>query len=170
MLQKRKGALKIMNNTNQEIQKVIITVDDRNELIRALDAVYENGLQDQSRVREKLNNDFSRRIIEIVLRTAQFIDPSQFLEQVSQLKKNLSLCRVFRITLAFNASESTIDRISSFVKEQFGEDVILEVLKDESIVGGSIVEFEGVYRDYSLNKMIDKVFEKNRNEILSLMK
>lgn len=88
----------------------------------------------------------------------------KFLED---LKEEILKLKAFKITLAFDPTEKTINKLSSWVKINMGENIILEIEKDTSLLGGAVFVNEGKYMDFSLRKKIEEVFENKKEEIAS---
>lgn len=76
----------------------------------------------------------------------------QFLED---LHKKLQERKVLRLTLAFEPSEAIIEAISAWVRENLGQEWVLSLSCDPSIVGGCVIEKEGKYMDYSVRRKLD---------------
>ena len=73
------------------------------------------------------------------------------------------------VILAIPATQKINDAISSFVRSEFGEGVVLEISVKPEILGGAILIFEGFYRDYSLLTKLTEAFETKRPDIASLI-
>lgn len=73
------------------------------------------------------------------------------------------------IVIAIPPTEKINEEISSFVRSEFGEDVVFEISVKPEILGGAILIFEGYYRDYSLATKLDEAFETKREEISRVM-
>ena len=64
------------------------------------------------------------------------------------------------LTIAFKPNQELISTLSSWAKENFKDKVVFDITVDPSIVGGAIVEHNGLYRDESLGKVLDEAFRK----------
>lgn len=88
-----------------------------------------------------------------------------FLDTLRELIKNF---KVIKLILAFEPSQKTIENIHNFVSENIGAGFVLNIEKDESILGGSVVMFNGKYSDFTLKKSIEDAFA-NKNDMLKLI-
>lgn len=64
------------------------------------------------------------------------------------------------LTIAFKPDEELISALSSWAKENLKEKTDFEITVDPSIVGGAIVEHNGLYRDESVRKTLEDAFKK----------
>jgi F0F1-type ATP synthase delta subunit len=83
---------------------------------------------------------------------------SVFLEE---LKQYLQKIPQIRIQVARTLPDSFLEQISSWLKNNTKEKLILNIVFNPKIVGGAIIEYKGEYRNYSLAKNINKIIEKN---------
>lgn len=86
-----------------------------------------------------------------------------FLDTLRKLIKNF---KVIKLILAFEPSQKTIENIHNFVSENIGAGFVLDIEKDESVLGGSVVIFNGKYNDFTLRKTLGEVFENKKGEFL----
>lgn len=98
------------------------------------------------------------------------VSPSKIKELLNELSERLKKLKVLELTLAFEPTQEEIFNIYNWVKENLGDDVILDIKLDKSILGGAIIVFEGLYKDYTVKKQLEEVFEKKREEIINLVK
>jgi|SRR3989344_3882028 len=87
-----------------------------------------------------------------------------FLEQIKNSLKNF---KTIKLTLAFEPSSKTIEKIHNHVLNTLGQGYILEIEVSENIMGGAIVIFNGKYEDYSIKKSLEESFRDNRSVILN---
>lgn len=87
----------------------------------------------------------------------------------THLKEVMRKLKIFKLTLVFNPPYAFIQKLHVWIQENIGIDIILSIQKDPALIGGTVIEYGGIYRDYSLRKQLDEVFEKKRNEILKLI-
>ena len=65
----------------------------------------------------------------------------------------VSKFKVIQITLSLKPKSSTMEKIYKLIGR---ENVVTDIINDESILGGAIVNYEGKYKDLSLLKKIDE--------------
>lgn len=85
------------------------------------------------------------------------------------LRKRLQEKKRLRLTLAFEPSESVIDALAAWTSRNLGEEWLLEFSRDDSVVGGCVIEQEGRYADYSVRKRLDEEFATKKDEIMAFL-
>lgn len=84
------------------------------------------------------------------------------------LKKTLGELAVLHLTLAIEPAEGTVASLFAWVRKHMEEKIILDVTYDRTILGGAIIAWKGKYVDYSVQKKLDELFDKQREEIIKL--
>lgn len=85
------------------------------------------------------------------------------------LATSLEKMRPLKLTLAFEPTDSFIDRLHFFAIRNIGTDIVLDITTDPTIGGGAVISFLGEYRDFSLVRFMEMEFEKKQAEIMKLM-
>jgi len=162
---------------SDEILKNIIlkirTTEERDSLYQGLEALEE--------VQYRLDSDEEKKIIQtkipsVVAADLQEVLHDSFYEKIparkneflQKLKDRLNSLRILKIDLSFEPKVETIQRISRFLKENVGDDVILDIGFDRTIVGGARIIFGGRYFEETLDKILAREFEQNRNIIVEM--
>lgn len=86
------------------------------------------------------------------------------------LKEDLKKIKILKISLAIDPSQEQIDHIFDWVKENLGKGIILDIDRDESILGGAVISFNGQYKDFSLKRTLEEIFKIKKAEIMSFAK
>jgi len=159
-----------------QLLQSIKTVEDKNRLYSEIEVVLA-AIYKEGELVKVLSSQVSRTLAEYVgnppasqaraLRageTSQEIIP----QKLSDLKKSLDELVVVKLTLAFEPSKSTIDKILAFLRQNLGEKTILEVKFESKILGGVIFEFRGLYGDYTLKTKLEEVFKNKREELYKI--
>ncbi len=68
------------------------------------------------------------------------------------------------ISLSFVPTPRFLDRISGWLFENFKEPMLLDLIVDQELGGGAIIAFKGMYKDYSVRKKLEELFNKKNNE------
>lgn len=89
-----------------------------------------------------------------------------FLDTLKDLIKKF---KVIKLILAFEPTPKTIENIHEFVSENIGVGFVLDIEKDESVLAGSVVIFNGKYNDFTLRKSLEETFKGKREEITKLL-
>lgn len=90
-------------------------------------------------------------------------------EYLRDLKSRLENLKVLDLVLAFEPTDTSIDKFFNFVTENLGEGVVLNITLDKSILGGAKIIWEGRYRDFTLLRVFDEEFRSRKEEIISLL-
>jgi len=98
------------------------------------------------------------------------LDYSSLDKLLNNLKEELKKIKVLKISLAIDPSKEQIEHIFNWVKENLGEGIILDIDKDESMLGGAVISFNGQYKDFSLKRALEKIFKNKKAEIMSFAK
>lgn len=145
--------------TVQEASEII------NELDMLLDAVYEKDAESfQSVLKHKIRYwvaGYLKRVLE------KETDAEAFLKSLEEEIKSL---KQLDLTLAYEPTEDALERFSSFVKQNVGDNVLLRISYDPNIIGGAIVIYEGEYRDFSFKRIFESQFEASKSEILKTLR
>ncbi len=80
------------------------------------------------------------------------------------LKECLGELKPLKLTLAFEPTSQTVEKIFSWVCQNLDENIVLEIDTDQSILAGAIVTFEGAYEDLSLRSVFEEKFGGERGE------
>lgn len=158
-----------------DIVSTVRTVEDAEELEREIDLL----LASLFRVNVNLKKQISQSVrgttalaIEASLKQANMAksDREGMREFFETLKKQVRDLPIAKLTLAFAPTQKTIATIFSWVTEQLGKGMILDITVDESIIGGAVVDCGGRYADCSIRSRLDAFFKENRKEIRNLVK
>lgn len=86
---------------------------------------------------------------------------------LSLLKKKTLELKILRLELAYKPDEGAIEKFYSWVLNELGKGIVLDISINPAIVGGASVIYQGKYKEYTLNYLIDKVFEGNKESIMN---
>lgn len=84
-------------------------------------------------------------------------------------KKALSELKQLELAIPFEPREESIEKIWGWVVKNVGGGVVLNFRVDRTIGAGTILNFQGVYRNYSLSKLLDGVFESQKEVIAKIL-
>jgi len=153
----------------EEILKKIRTKDEANKLIEEIDmlsdAFYRQALF-PSTLDSKVRFWFAEILREKIKREKNF-SLAGFLKN---LKEKVEKLRVLSIVIAFEPTEVGLEKLASFVKENVGGDVILEIVYNPRVIAGAILIWGGKYKDFSLRRVFEEECDKKKEEIIELFK
>ena len=148
----------------EEILSLCRTRREAMDLIEALDEVLVTSYKVNVNVNEHMRAAFPYttydtmmlliRDHEIDIKDAHIL--YRFLHGIKDIVTHLP---TVTISLAFTPTPRFLDRISGWLFENFKEPILLDLVIDQEIAGGAIVAFKGIYRDYSLRKKMEKLFQ-----------
>ena len=76
---------------------------------------------------------------------------------ITKLTESINELPTVHLTLAFAPRRQLITVMSQWFMVNFQQVVLLDIKVDKSIMGGSIVEFNGKRQDYSLRKQVEDI-------------
>lgn len=85
-------------------------------------------------------------------------DSMQVQQLIKTLTQQVTILPVLSITLSFEPNEETINLIATWIQSNIGHGILFDINIDKTILGGAIIEWRGVYKDFSLLKKIDTYF------------
>ncbi len=78
-------------------------------------------------------------------------DMKQLLED---LKQSLAKIEYFEITLAYEPSQKSLNKMITWIRENINSQAVLDIAYDASLLGGAQLAYKGKYVDLSLKKMM----------------
>jgi len=160
------------NKTNYEILKDIRTVQEANNFCSEIDNILENFYKLKNKNLDELlsssTENSTSSIIKKILSDNK-IPSSDFAsceKILSQLKDWIKKMKVIKITLAIDPSSEVISHISDWINQNLETNTLIDIDKDESILGGAVLSINGNYKDFSLKKTLEDVFARKKNELI----
>ena len=153
-----------------EITNRIRTFEEAQHLISELEMLLEKLYQEDERIFNDALNREIRAWVSSYLKKILFqedVEKEKVLKELIEKVRNLNSVK---ITIAFEPTESNLDRIHSWVLTNIGKNYILDIGINPYMVAGATVVHKGKYKDYSLRKQLTRIISsKNQtiNEILS---
>ncbi|OGH16212.1 MAG: hypothetical protein A3C30_02505 [Candidatus Levybacteria bacterium RIFCSPHIGHO2_02_FULL_40_18] len=142
----------------------VYTTEDRVRLYSEIELVSE-AIYKEGELNKVLASRVSKALVEYIGSESSYEILS---EKLSELKKALDQLVIMKLTLAFEPSEQTIKKIVTFIRENLDEKTIFEICQQPNILGGAILEFKGLYRDYSLKTRLEEIFKSKRDELYKI--
>lgn len=109
-----------------------------------------------------LNNEF-----EILSPTPQ--DQIRIKREINDLLDKLRRYKSVKLTIAFQPDEETITLFSDWFKKNIGNDVLIDLQFDKSIVGGAQLIVNGIYKDFTVRKNLNNRYQIQREEIMKML-
>lgn len=146
-----------------DILKSLRTVEEAEEFSSQIDILLKNLFKTQAQPLEeslkKLIDLKTSGIIKQAIKDKD-INPSDHAaieNLLSDIKKEIQKLKVLKLCLAFDPTAEIIEDIFDWVLKNIGNGIILDIEKDESIIGGAIIVFEGRYKDLTIRKRFEEI-------------
>ena len=139
------------------------TVNEVNDLSLELDtlgsALFKSEKMNLDDALSSIRENSAKTIMEIFSKNKLDLADKEVIQDFLRTLKNLmQKFKVIKLVLAFDPPLKTIDKIHNYIFENIGIGYILDIEVDETILGGSVVIFNGKYKDYTLRKSLDELF------------
>ena len=151
----------------------IKTIEQLEEFSSEIDNILSNLFKVKNRnIEEILDRTVGQKTLEIVKKLVREnkIDSSDYnsLDKLlSGIKQDLKKIRILKMSLAIDPTFEIIDRLFDWVRKNLGEGIILDIDKNETILGGAIISFDGEYKDFSLKRALEGIFQTKKGEIMN---
>lgn len=129
-----------------------LTKSQSDLLIREIDILLDSLYQSNPRpeIRESTLREYE-------LRKVQESDNTKLL---NTWKKELVSARVLKLELAFDPNETSLKKLWSWANQNISKNIVLDITYDPSLVAGTVISWNGKYRDYSQKAQLNtKIFE-----------
>ncbi len=70
------------------------------------------------------------------------------------LRKHITLLPQVRMEVSFHPDEIMIDRMDGWLKRELGRKTVIDLMVNPAVVGGAMIEYEGVRTDLSIGSKI----------------
>lgn len=153
----------------------IKTREQLEEFSLEIDNILSNLFKVKNRnIEEVLGKTVGQRTIQIIKKLLQEnkIDSSDYdsLDKLlNSIKQDLKKIRILKMSLAIDPTNEIVDHLFNWVKKNLGEGIILDIDRDETILGGAIISFDGRYKDFSLKRNLEEIFRDKKSEIMSFI-
>jgi hypothetical protein len=71
-----------------------------------------------------------------------------------ETEKEIYQTKTLTLFIPFEIPHNEIDHLSSWTKQNFGQDTLLEFKFNPDLIGGCAISYKGVYKDFSIQKKI----------------
>jgi len=154
-----------MEKVLNKLIKEIITTEELNSILLEIDKIQREVFEKQNGSLSKIAKELENHQLENYLLELEKIYPKNPEEQFSsleKLKKNLQIISQIRIQIAYPVSKAFLKNIVSWIEKETHKKLILDIILNPKIVGGAIIEYQGKYENFSLEKEIDKIIREKQ--------
>jgi len=82
-------------------------------------------------------------------------DTLQFQNFLKELQQRVENIPVIMLHFAFNPKEEILRSVLNWFLENLKKEVVLDIEVDQNLIGGAVVVYNGIYKDYSLRKKFE---------------
>jgi len=75
-------------------------------------------------------------------------------EFLEKLKKRIDELSIVNLKVAWDPTDDALDKFYSKLKEFLGDNLLINLEVDPKIVGGAIISYMGIYKDFSVAKLL----------------
>ena len=79
---------------------------------------------------------------------------------IEELKAVVMSLPEISITVAVEPNQSMITAISSWFTAHLKKPMVLDITINKNLIGGAILGYQGIYKDFSVKKKLDEKYEK----------
>lgn len=142
-----------------DVGDIVKTKTEADEFIGQLDELDSQLYQTQGSIEMLLSQYVSYAKKDAILalfrsHEVSLLDRSQVRASLSQIKYVVESLPVVPMILAIDPKEHTVEMISLWFRLQLQTPVLLEFTRDRTLIGGAVILYKGVYKDYSLHKNV----------------
>jgi len=152
-----------------ELFSLARTQDEVDLLRQELKLLSDSLFQRQGAFEEVLTKKIRAKTANVVRKifaSAEINNKEKFFEEIigsfGQLKQ-------LELIVAFEPREETVERIWEWVAKNMGAGIVLNIRVDPGIGAGTILDYQGVYRNYSLKKLLESVFESQSQTFIKIL-
>ncbi len=85
-----------------------------------------------------------------------------FVDFIEKLAKALRDLPVMTFYMAFSPNEQYVKQLSALACRYGNQRVLLDIIVDKKLIGGAMIAWKGVYKDYSLRKRVDEQYKETK--------
>lgn len=86
-------------------------------------------------------------------------DTTAFVDFIETLTKAIRELPIMTLYLAFSPNEQYVKQLSALACRYGNQRVLLDIIVDKKLIGGAMIAWKGVYKDYSLRKRVDEAYK-----------
>lgn len=140
-----------------QLSELLVTKESADIFLFSLQAIVDASYTKDLDVMKIFEESFPQEIVSLFQQVVQEKTATQkesFQAFLQTLKELVMTMPVVTITFAQKPSQIFLADIAMKIKEYTKEPILIAVACDEKILGGIILRFKGVYKDYSLLSQI----------------
>jgi hypothetical protein len=76
-----------------------------------------------------------------------------------ELREKVKNCERVQISVSFGPTAGFEQKLKTWVLNNLKDDLVIEIKTDPDVVSGLTLTYKGIYKDYSLNSLLNSYFE-----------
>lgn len=117
-------------------------------------------------LRTKFNTRTGDYLRDFFSKPSYMRNPDRIKTDLDVVLAAIDAMRILRLEVAIEPNDSFVDRIAAWALSNLGSDIVLDIARDRTVVGGARIVFLGKYRENTLVDMVKNVFETKRDIVM----
>ena len=148
-----------------EIIQMLKTKEETYQILDEVDLLLKTIYHYSTMYDEVLNNDIRKWVKDMVTNEMEKEKIGKE-DYYKGLKEAIDKLKVLDLTISFEPTGSAVDHISFWVKENLGEEIIINFIHDPKIIAGATISYNGRYLDLSLLEKFNQSFKEISENII----
>ena len=148
-----------------EIIQQLRTKEETYQLLDEVDLLLKTIYQNTSMYDDVLCNDIRKWVKDMITNEMEKEKKGKE-EYLEGLKGDIDKLKVLDLNISFEPSSSTVDHVSSWVRQNLGETIIINFIYDPKIIAGATISYNGRYIDLSLLTKFNQSFAEISGKII----
>ncbi len=149
----------------------ITTTYDREEFLKDLysleKSLFDVRVPPQKKIKKAFGEkDYAAFIKLCKEKKVETSDPVAVGEFVRELRRRIAIVPLVTISVAFSPTKELENVISKWIGKNLKRKIIINFKIDPALVAGATVSYGGIYKDYSINAMVDDYIKSRGGNIL----
>ena len=147
----------------------IRTTDEREKLNEELDLLLESLYREKGAGFESTMFSKIRYWVSEIIKSEVSNNSSEIEIYLKEIISHMGNLKVLSLKLAFEPTDTSIDKFFAFVRKNVGEGIILSFEYDPRLLGGAVITYKGEYRDFSLRRLFENEYKLKEKELLKVV-
>jgi F0F1-type ATP synthase delta subunit len=149
--------------TPADILVLIRIKDEANEFQKQLDNLLNVLFTDtpfETLLREHISYEKQEKLL--TLFSKEHINTKQLAEVqacIQEIKKNIAKIPVLTLAIAFPPQQKLLEIIATWFMVNTKKPVLLDIAVNKSLIGGAVIEYKGLFKDYSLKRILEEKYQ-----------
>lgn len=159
-------------NPYENIYTNIRTTDERSMVYSGietlLDALYKRKDNVAALIETEMPSAIVRPLKQELIRLSETA-PDTIKDYLEELRNTLEKLEVLSIEIAFTPTEETRAVLTAWMRDHIGNNIIMELSVDHTLLGGARISFEGRYKEINLAFLVETIVRQQHESIQYLL-